>query len=99
VANARILLNSTESETFKVLTAADLRRMRDHLDRYEALIQGLVEMEKHEPPDRAARKAAIETEMRAHGSLMLAFALELAQKERNSVNQTLASSSACPSFS
>lgn len=90
VANARILLNSSTSETFKVLTAADLRRMRDHLDRYEALIQSLVEMEKYRPPDGAPRRAAIETEMRAHGSQMVSFALELALKERNSINQTLA---------
>jgi len=90
VANARILLSSSGSEAFKVLTAADLRRMRDHLDRYEALIQSLVEMEKHAPPDQAARRASIETEMRAHGSQMVSFALELSQKERSSVNRTLA---------
>ena len=90
VANARRLLRSSDSEAFKVLTPADLRRMREHLDRYEALVQSLVEMEQNAPPDRTARQTAIETEMRAHGSQMVAFALELAQQERNSVNQTLA---------
>jgi two-component system, NtrC family, sensor kinase len=90
VGNARRLLGSSESEAFKVLTASDLRRMRDHLGRYEALIQGLVEMERHSPPDIASRRAAVESELRAHGSQMVTFALELAQKERSSVNQTLA---------
>ncbi len=90
VANARKLLGSSEAEVFKVLSAADLRRMRDHLDRYEALIQSLVEMEKNAPADRAAKQAAVEVEVRAHGSQMVSFAMELSQKERNSVNQTLA---------
>ncbi len=90
IANARILLNSSESEAFKVLTTADLRRMREHLDRYETLLGNLAEMAKRGPPDQAERKSSIETELRAHGSQMVAFALELAQKERNSVNQTLA---------
>jgi two-component system, NtrC family, sensor kinase len=90
MANARNLLGSSESDAFKVLTASDLRRMRDHLDRYEALIQSLAEMERHPSPDNPGRRVAVESELRAHGSQMVAFALELAQKERSSVNQTLA---------
>jgi signal transduction histidine kinase len=90
MANARTLLNSSESEAFKVLTAADLRRMREHLDRYEALLGNLAVMAKGGVTDQSVSKGTIETEMRAHGYQMVAFSLELAQKERNSVNQTLA---------
>ena len=65
--------------------------MRAHLDRYQSLIARLLAVE---GAQRAAPTApsgtAIEAELRDHGSQMVAFALELAEKERASVNATLA---------
>jgi two-component system NtrC family sensor kinase len=90
LADARRLLESAEPEASQVLTADDLSRMHAHLDRYESLIGRLRTMQGGSIPSFPAERAAIETELRDHGSQMVAFALELAEKERASVNSTLA---------
>jgi signal transduction histidine kinase len=90
VGNARRLLNSAGPEAAKVLTEDDMRRMRAHLDRYDALISRLEEMDEGRVLNGAGKRAAIEAELRTHGSQMVAFALELAQKERTSVSGTFA---------
>lgn len=90
LANARKLLVSAEPDAIEVLTSAELRRMRAHFDRYQSLVSRLLSIQGGDaPPDRTER-TAIETELRDHGSQMVAFALELAEKERSSVNATLA---------
>jgi two-component system NtrC family sensor kinase len=87
--NARSLLTAAEPDAARVLTPAELSRMRAHLDRYESLIGRLLSIQGGQAPTDPAEKTAIETELRDHGSQMVAFALELAEKERSSVNATL----------
>ncbi len=89
VANARRLLLSDETETIQILTAGELQRMREHLNRYETLIERLTHREEDRSALLAQERSAIETELRSHGSQMVSFALDLAQKERTRVNQTL----------
>ncbi|MGE5235579.1 MAG: sensor histidine kinase [Acidobacteriota bacterium] len=88
--NARALLSAAQSDTTLALTAGQLGRMRDHLDGYESLIRTLATAEKGGPPNVAAGRVAIETNLRRHGAEMVSVALELAERERNAVNQTLA---------
>ncbi len=88
--NARRLIDSAGPEAAKVLSPGDLRRMREHLNRYAALIGRLEEMDRGRAPNGSADRAAIEAELRTHGAQMVAFAMELAQKERSSVGGTFA---------
>ncbi len=88
--HARKLLEAAEPEAVEVLTSGALHRMRTHLDRYESLIARLISMQGGSAPAHPAERTAIEAELRDHGSQMVAFALELAEKERSSVNATLA---------
>jgi two-component system NtrC family sensor kinase len=87
---ARRLLEAAEPDAAKVVTPADLSRMHAHLDRYQSLIARLRAMQGASAPGSPTERAAIENELRDHGSQMVAFALELAEKERASVNGTLA---------
>jgi two-component system NtrC family sensor kinase len=87
--DARRLLEAAGPDAERVLTTSERTRMQDHLDRYESLIGRLLVIQEGRGPGDPAEKTAIETELRDHGSQMVAFALELADKERNSVNATL----------
>ncbi len=85
---ARRLLEAAGPDAERVLTPSELTRMRAHLDGYESLIARLVFLQGRLPAG-PAEKGAIETELRDHGSQMVSFALELADKERIRVNATL----------
>jgi two-component system NtrC family sensor kinase len=87
--DARRLLEAAGPDAERVLTPSELTRMRAHLDRYESLIARLLFLEEGRGSAGASEKAAIETELRDHGSQMVSFALELADKERIRVNTTL----------
>ncbi len=87
--NARHLLEAAETDAARVLTSTELRRMRAHLNGYESLIARLLSIQGGHSSADPQEKGAIETELRDHGSQMVAFALELADKERSSVNATL----------
>ena len=87
---AQRLLEAAEPDAAKILTSDDLSRMHAHLDRYQSLIARLRSMQGGNAPGYRAERAAIETELRDHGSQMVAFALDLAEKERARVNGTLA---------
>ena len=89
LSSAKNLLVSSESETRKIVSQKDLKQMREHLDRYEALIVSLSEMDRPPGVLSADQKSEVESELRAHGSQMVAFALELAQKERTNVQATM----------
>lgn len=89
LSDARRLLTAAESDAARVLTASELTRMRAHLDRYESLIARLLSIQSGQVSAAPAEKTAIETELRDHGSQMVAFSIELADKERSSVNATL----------
>jgi signal transduction histidine kinase len=89
LADARRLLTAAEPDAARVLTPSELTRMRAHLDRYESLIARLHSLQSGQAAAEPEEKTAIETELRDHGSQMVAFAIELADKERSSVNATL----------
>jgi two-component system NtrC family sensor kinase len=90
IANARGLLVAVAPDAAEVLASTDLGRMRAHLGRYEALIGRLATTNGARAPTDVGERPAIEAELRDHGSQMVAFALKLADKERASVNATLA---------
>ena len=72
-----------------LLEPDEQQRMCSLLADYEALVEGLVDLEERRTPRIPGGYSAIEADMRHHGSQMVAFALELAEKERRSVNSTL----------
>jgi signal transduction histidine kinase len=90
ITNARRLLVTVAPDAAKVVAAAELGKMRDHLSRYEALIAQLAARDSAHTSADGAERLAIEAELRDHGSQMVTFALKLAEKERASVNATLA---------
>ncbi len=84
---ARALLEAAEPDARLILSPAALKQMHGHLDRYESLVERLSAAS---PAGLdAAERAAIEAELRDHGSRMVAFALDLAEQERARVNRTL----------
>ncbi len=89
VENSRRLLDDAKTEAGKVLTASDLAMMQEHLSLYQGLVERL-ERVQAEPDAMEKQKAGIEADLRSNGSLMVDFALQLAQKERSKVNATLA---------
>ncbi len=96
LANARLWLTSTEPDAAEVLPVSSIRRMREHLDRYELLIERLSHLGTGSTVSE--ERSAIEAELRSHGSQAIAFALELAQQERASVDATLSLFKKLPFF-
>jgi two-component system NtrC family sensor kinase len=88
IENARGYWEKALPDARKLVSAADARRLEEHLARYEALVRRL-ESEAREGPGGAGRDAAVEGELRQHGSELVAFSMDLAQKERANVNATL----------
>lgn len=89
VENSRKLLDDAQAEAGKVLTTSDLKLMQEHLKLYQGLVERL-EKAHADPRAMEKEKAGIESDLRGNGSLMVDFALQLAQKERSKVNSTLA---------
>ncbi len=87
--NARHLLTAAESDAAALLPPAELQRMHAHLDRYDELTGRLLAMETAHTAAPIGERAEIESELRAHGKLMVDFALALAEGERRRVNATL----------
>ncbi len=88
--NAKGILDSSGAEAAKVLPPGVLKQMREHLERYDALLSRLEGMDRARTSLPLQEKAAVEAEIRAHGSQMVTFAMDLAQKERNTVHETMA---------
>ena len=84
--NARDLLGAMEP----LLDPGELRRMRAMLADYRKLVDTLATMEARQGSPAPADFEAIEADMRQDGSQMVAFALDLAEKERRSVNTSIA---------
>ena len=89
ILNARKLLIGAEADAAKILASGELSRVREHLDRYETLIGRLAEIGSDRSIAAAGEEVSIEASLRNHGFQMVAFALELAQHERNSVGESL----------
>lgn len=87
IENARGYWEKALPDARKLVSPSDAGRLEEHLARYETLVRRL------ESEARAAggaeRDPAVEVELRQHGSELVAFSLDLAQKERANVNGTL----------
>lgn len=88
LAKAKELLASCQADAESLVSPKDLARMQEHLDRYGRLVDELAALDRE--GGAAAGRPPLEAEIRAHGSQMVAFALDLSQKERTNVYQTLA---------
>jgi signal transduction histidine kinase len=62
--------------------------LKSHLVRYQQLMHRLQGIDSLAPEAAASEKAAIESELRQHGSQMISFAQQLSDKELNSVRTT-----------
>ncbi|MGC8763497.1 MAG: sensor histidine kinase [Acidobacteriota bacterium] len=87
--NAEALLRKSEEEAGRILPRRDFDLMREHLRTYRRLLGELAELERSGGA-AGGRRTEIEGELRSHGTQMVAFALELAQKEKANVAATLA---------
>jgi len=87
--NAEALLQKSEEEAGRILSRRDFALMREHLRTYRGLLRELDALERAGGTN-GPRRAEIEAELRNHGTQMVTFALELAQKEKANVAATLA---------
>ena len=88
VESAQSLVESSSAELVTLLGKDNLETMTLHLKMYLDLLQQLTSLESERSPDKLPKHPAIEAELREHGSFMVSFALELSEKERNSVRIT-----------
>ena len=82
-------LASSKLEFGSIVGTDSLERLEAHLRRYRELIAQLGDLEKLERDDVARRRGEIEVTLRGHGAELVSFALELAQRERNTVRTLL----------
>lgn len=80
------LLDAAAPEAARLLSPGELTSLRRHHDRYGAWITRLESLG-NVPADE---RSGIEAALRRHGSEMVDFSLELAERERANVDQTLA---------
>jgi two-component system, NtrC family, sensor kinase len=86
LSNARDLLGALNP----LLEPGEQRRMQALLANYQKLVDDLVTMESRKGPQNQDGYTGIEADMRHQGSQMVAVALDLAEKERRSVNGSIA---------
>jgi signal transduction histidine kinase len=87
---AEDILGGNREMMERVLGARNARIMSSHFQQYRNLLGSLDELPAH------GKSAGIETELRRHGSKMISFAMELAQRERDSVDRTFVLSRRMP---
>ena len=89
-------LSSSKTEFGSIVGLASLERLEGHLRLYRELIVQLRSIEGPDSEERAARRAEIEATLRTHGAELVSSALELAQRERNTVRTLLRVSKGVP---
>jgi signal transduction histidine kinase len=89
-------LSSSKTEFGSVVGLASFERLEAHLRRYRELIGQLQSIEESREDEAAARRAEIEATLRTHGAELVSSALELAQRERNTVRTLLRVSKGVP---
>lgn len=82
---AQELMKASESELKSVLGEHNLSILTQHLEDYLALLRQLEELDRNRDPGVLPQQPTIEKNLREHGSLMVSFALELSEQERQSV--------------
>ncbi len=85
VAAAESLMTVSAPELSSVLGEENLAILEEHLNRYKTLIHELATVEALAGDGSQSAQPVIEDELREHGSQMIAFALELSEKEHRFV--------------
>ncbi|NIM51957.1 MAG: HAMP domain-containing protein [Gemmatimonadales bacterium] len=96
VHNAQRILDTERDNMASVIGESAVRSMAGHVSRYEELLTQLQRLEGSEAADQQTEYADIETELREHGSEMVAVAQDLVARERRSVNAMLLISQRIP---
>jgi signal transduction histidine kinase len=89
-------LSSSKVEFGSIVGLDSLERLEGHLRVYRELIVQLRSLDEGPPQEGARRRAEIETTLRTHGAELVSSALELAQRERNTVRTLLRVSKGVP---
>jgi len=89
-------LSSSKAEFGAIVGLASLERLEAHLRLYRGLIVQLRSIEGPDSEEGASRRAEIEATLRTHGAELVSSALELAQRERNTVRTLLRVSKGVP---
>jgi signal transduction histidine kinase len=89
-------LSSSKAEFGSIVGMDSLERLEAHLRLYRELIVQLRPLEGSDPEDGAERRAEIEATLRTHGADLVSSALELAQRERDTVRTLLGVSKGVP---
>jgi two-component system NtrC family sensor kinase len=89
-------LSSSKAEFGSIVGLDSLERLEGHLRVYRELILQLRSLDEAPPDEGAHRRAEIEATLRTHGAELVSSALELAQRERNTVRTLLRVSKGVP---
>ena len=89
-------LSSSKAEFGSIVGLESLERLEAHLRLYRELIVQLRSIEGPRPEDGAGQRGEIEATLRTHGAELVSSALELAQRERNTVRTLLGVSKGVP---
>jgi signal transduction histidine kinase len=89
-------LSSSKAEFGSIVGMDSFERLEAHLRLYRELIVQLRPLEGPDPGDGAQRRAEIEATLRTHGAELVSSALELAQRERNTIRTLLRVSQGVP---
>ncbi|MGD8898297.1 MAG: ATP-binding protein [Acidobacteriota bacterium] len=89
-------LSSSKAEFGSIVGMDSFERLEGHLRLYRELILRLPPLEALEAEDGARRRGEIEARLRTHGAELVSSALELAQRERNTVRTLLRVSKGVP---
>jgi two-component system NtrC family sensor kinase len=89
-------LSSSKVEFGSIVGLDSLERLEGHLRVYRELILQLRSLDAVPPPEGTRRRAEIEATLRTHGAELVSSALELAQRERNTVRTLLRVSKGVP---
>jgi signal transduction histidine kinase len=96
VRNARQILDSERDNIRSVVGEGNLEAMIGHVRRYEELLVQLRALERRGQAEAQLEYSDIETELREHGSEMVAVAEDLVARERRAVNSMLTMSQRIP---
>ncbi len=96
VKNASMLLTSGKEELERVIGEPKFLMVENHLGEYAQLLEKLQGLDRDRLPGAIPQHPEIEAELREHGAAMVSQSLDLAEKERKSVDLMLKLSKRLP---
>ncbi len=96
VKNASMLLTSGKEELERVIGEPKFLMVEKHLGEYAQLLEKLQTLDRDRVPGAIPQHPEIEAELREHGAAMVSQSLDLAEKERKSVDLMLKLSKRLP---